>query len=1171
MASINLVVNTRSRGEKSVKNLSKDFHNLRQELTRTSRELRDFTAISGDLKTIGADFVKVGAGLSLAFAAPVKAASDFEKTFSGVRALIQSSFDDSSELEKAFNSLSNEAKRLGETTQFTASQAGEAIQFLARAGFETDEILNSLQGTLNLAAVENLDLAQTADIASNVLTGFGLEVEKFGELVDALAGVSGKANVNLVQLGEALKSAAPVAQSAGIEFNEVVAAVGTLGNAGIQGTLAGTSLRAILRGLFQDSGEAAEELEKLGITIENESGNFVGLANVVDQFSNALEGMSDIEKTVKLNRIFGERGGPGFIGLLSQGSNVIRDLEKRSRNQGEAAKRAAIQIDNLQGSFTKLFSAVEGFAIKIGTPFLKPLSEAVDGITDFVGELSEAFDDLGDLGPVIVGTTGAIGGLTVATGALTFSLGTLGFALTSTSKLMTAMTVTAPRLAVAIRGISFAASRAIPILGAFTTGLAIGGVVREWELFGITVDEAVQSGIISLKKFSAEAVLLFAETRKAALNFLGISTAIEDGAIKAITKEIKVLEEVEKQLKRDIQVRQEKIKVQKESSEITDKANKEIQKEAKLEIQRLDGIKKRQAEELQKRRIQQQKIQKINDLQLDLSIEVLRTEIQEIQKASNESLENLEDFFNKRRELIRLEQKRTIDQIVGNNDLSDQEIKLQTQIASQDFKRQIIQLQQERFDAEDEFEEKQLNSIKIISEARNKLSESIHKKELDNIVKRQEKELESLRINGGSSSQIKKLQEIQEKERQEVVKKFQAEEIESKSELEEEISRIKIRAIESVFERERQEFDLEQRRQRKEFEKLLDEKGGLTEREKQSRLSALDQVLAKERKIFNERIANEENFQNIQRQIELQTITVGDAGIEDDSFFGLEQQKERNRLELLELQAQNERKLALLREFGVKEDAIEQARLSLSRQREQRRVDLARETESTKIELVQAFVGQSIAIADTLLAATKGQSKELFAISKGLAIAEATLNIARAISNSIGATGFFGSAQAIQAGVLAGAQLAKVVATSLNFNDGGIVPGPRVNRDIVPANLTPGEGVLNRDAVDVIGENTVNALNAGDFSALAGAPDIAGNINSVANRSFASSQPSVGKSSRIPLQRSNQSDSGQNVTIVNVTSKEELESFMNSTSADNIQINRMRSNPSKFRQALGIK
>lgn len=215
----------------------------------------------------GRSMQRVGQNLTTSVTLPVVAiggnalrtAAQFESAMNQVAAV-------SGATGKQFQELENLAKQLGETTSFSASQAAEGMSFLAMAGFEVNDILESMPGVLNLAAAGQMDLAMASDIASNILTGFGKDASEMSKAVDVLAKTFTSSNTNLEQLGEAMAYVAPVANSAGLQFEEVSAAVGLLGNAGIQASRAGTTLRGAIANLLSPTGEAKKVLDRLGVS-----------------------------------------------------------------------------------------------------------------------------------------------------------------------------------------------------------------------------------------------------------------------------------------------------------------------------------------------------------------------------------------------------------------------------------------------------------------------------------------------------------------------------------------------------------------------------------------------------------------------------------------------------------------------------------------------------------------------------------------------------------------------------------------------------------------------------------------------------------------------------------------------------------------------------------------
>jgi TP901 family phage tail tape measure protein len=221
--------------------------------------------------------------------------------------------------------MSDEAKRLGSTTRFSATDAAEGLKFLARAGFDAQEATRALAGTLNLAQASGIDLGRAADIASNVLTGFRLEVVEIERVVDVLAKTTNSANTDMTQLGDAMKFVAPVAAGLGISLEETAAAVGALSDAGLQGTLAGTGLRRVLAELEAPSNKTEGHLKALGVTLEEVKPSTVGLVAALQRLKDA--GVD----TGQAMQLFGQRGGPAFE-VMSNGIPKITAMTAELKN-----------------------------------------------------------------------------------------------------------------------------------------------------------------------------------------------------------------------------------------------------------------------------------------------------------------------------------------------------------------------------------------------------------------------------------------------------------------------------------------------------------------------------------------------------------------------------------------------------------------------------------------------------------------------------------------------------------------------------------------------------------------------------------------------------------------------------------------------------------------------
>lgn len=261
-----------------------------------------------------------------------------------------------SELER----LEKTARGLGATTRFSAVQTADGLTFLARAGFDASEAIAAIPATLNLAQVGLLDLGKAADIASNVVSQFGLEADDTVRVVDALVIVSNRANTNVLQLSEALKFAGPIAGALGNSVEQTAAALGVLGDRGIQGTLAGTGLRTSLLKLADPTERARGAIESLGLSVRSLNPEVNDIVTIFGRLGEAQASAST------LGAIFGSRTAATAI-ILSQSADRVRELEQATKDYaGEAEKIARLQDDTLPGSFKELSSAATELTLAMG-------------------------------------------------------------------------------------------------------------------------------------------------------------------------------------------------------------------------------------------------------------------------------------------------------------------------------------------------------------------------------------------------------------------------------------------------------------------------------------------------------------------------------------------------------------------------------------------------------------------------------------------------------------------------------------------------------------------------------------------------------------------------------------------------------------------------------------
>ena len=422
-------------------------------MARTQRSFAKF----GSQATAAGQALSVGLTAPLVAVGALSAKSflNFEQGMNKVAAV-------SGATEAEMAELTAIAKDLGATTSFSAAQAAEGLGFLAQAGFDATEAGRALPGVLQLAAAGGIQLAEAADIATNVLAGYGLEVDQLARVNDVLAKASSSANTDVLQLGQAFKFAGPVASSAGVSFETSGAAMALMGNAGIQAEMAGTALRGAITKLVNPSGEAAAAIAELEISVTDATGRLLPFDQIIEQ----LEPHAD--KTGKIMKIFGQRAGPAMSALISQGADALREMTTALEQSGGTAQEIADKkLAGLTGAWTRLQSATEGVFIEIGSrlsPVLERLAALLtDRVLPAVRGALEAFDRLspGMQTAVIAATavTAALGPLLIVVGGVTAALTPLLPVLVAFGK-MTAVTTALAALKTVLVAVGLAAPAA---------------------------------------------------------------------------------------------------------------------------------------------------------------------------------------------------------------------------------------------------------------------------------------------------------------------------------------------------------------------------------------------------------------------------------------------------------------------------------------------------------------------------------------------------------------------------------------------------------------------------------------------------------------------------------------------------------------------------------------
>jgi TP901 family phage tail tape measure protein len=350
-------------------------------LRKVQSQLKQF---GSEVQRIGQGVLMGGAAGALPFGISAKAFADLEQRMAVVQAVTGAT-------RSEFASLNAEAERLGKTTVFTASQAADAMGFFARAGFDVESILAATAPALDLAAAGQIEVADAANIATQVLKQFQLEAGESARIMDVLTRAATTANTTIPQLGDAFKYVGTLSNIAGASVEEVAALIQILSDAGIQGELAGTSIRGILATIANPSGEARKALEDLGVQFSDAEGNMLSLVDIFAQFEHSLEGLGKFAKLEILAKIFPNRQVAAVAGTIARGARDLSAFTETLRDAGGAAGEvAAVQLNTLKGSFTLAMSAANGLGITIGKELAPYLRLAFETATRVIRQF-EAF------------------------------------------------------------------------------------------------------------------------------------------------------------------------------------------------------------------------------------------------------------------------------------------------------------------------------------------------------------------------------------------------------------------------------------------------------------------------------------------------------------------------------------------------------------------------------------------------------------------------------------------------------------------------------------------------------------------------------------------------------------------------------------------------------------
>lgn len=315
--------------------------------------------------------------------------SNFDSSMSNVAAI-------SGATGESLDALRDKAKEMGAKTKFSASESADAFTYMAMAGWKTEEMLNGIDGIMNLAAASGEDLALTSDIVTDALTAFGLQASDSAHFADVLAAASNSANTNVSMLGGSFKYVAPVAGALGYSIEDVSVALGLMANSGIKAEQAGTSMRAMLSRLAKPTKEVANAFESLGMdaseAIQNADGTMKPFSETMQILRDKMAGLSEAEKANVAAAIAGQEAMSGMLAIVNATDSDFEKLTSAIANaDGTAQSMADTMNNNLKGAITILKSATEGFGITLYETFSGPAQKAIETLTGYVSQLTDAF------------------------------------------------------------------------------------------------------------------------------------------------------------------------------------------------------------------------------------------------------------------------------------------------------------------------------------------------------------------------------------------------------------------------------------------------------------------------------------------------------------------------------------------------------------------------------------------------------------------------------------------------------------------------------------------------------------------------------------------------------------------------------------------------------------
>lgn len=408
---------------KSLEEQAKNSNVVMQQISLAGEKMQEF---GGEIESTGNKMLPATAAIAGLGAVAVKTTADFDEGMSKVAAISGTTGDE-------FDQLRAKAREMGAKTKFSASEAADAFQYMAMAGWKAEDMMDGIEGIMNLAAASGEDLATTSDIVTDALTAFGLTAAESGHFADIMAAASSNANTNVSMMGETFKYVAPVAGALGFSAEDTSVAIGLMANSGIKASQAGTSLRQILTNLGSGVeltgsafAEAGESMGEYHVETVNADGTMRSLNDILVDLREGFSGLTDAEKAANAESIAGKVGMSGLLAIVNASQG---DFDKLTQSvatcDGTSQRMAETMQDNLNGQMTILKSQLEELAISFGDllmPIIREIVSHIQGLVDWLNGLSEEQKKIIAIIAIVIA---AIGPLLIIIGKVVSGIGTL--------------------------------------------------------------------------------------------------------------------------------------------------------------------------------------------------------------------------------------------------------------------------------------------------------------------------------------------------------------------------------------------------------------------------------------------------------------------------------------------------------------------------------------------------------------------------------------------------------------------------------------------------------------------------------------------------------------------------------------------------------------------------